>query len=361
MSRLALAIGAAVVPGGLDERSAGVGVPGLGNGPLGPGSAGGMFGGDEPQIGADSAAGESGPVADFHCQADGGEQRDSAQTHQRADHGSVAFGRSEGRDLRIQTVPAVQRQFRRLQTGLVGGPQGRIIKLLPVQPGVVGISPGLAAGVDQTMRRRSFEILCLALIRSPRTSSRARTRSRAASSAWPAPARVLSVRAGPTGPGARRRGRRSSPGLRAAAEASRVPQPGTRSLHWPVSGPVRSRSGLLRRHRGPGPAIRKPSRRSRHRSRPTLSEDLARFMVNRAALDAACMDIETYVGTLIHGWNLQTFKCGSASPHPAPTCGKTWTGNPRNSLNPRFQSYVGTGPHFISTRSFTATRCRRRL
>ena len=42
------------------------------------------------------------------------------------------------------------------QAGLVGGLQGRIIKVLPVQPGVVGICPGLSAGVDQTMAQQEL-------------------------------------------------------------------------------------------------------------------------------------------------------------------------------------------------------------
>lgn len=115
-----------------------------------------MLGGDQTQIGADSAAGEAGPVTDLHRQAEGGEHRDSAQAHQRTHDRGVAFGRSEGRDLRIQPVPAVQRQFRGLQTGLVGGLQGRIIKVLPVQPGVVGIPPGLSAGVDQAVAQQEL-------------------------------------------------------------------------------------------------------------------------------------------------------------------------------------------------------------
>jgi hypothetical protein len=72
------------------------------------------------------------------------------------DHRGVAVGCREGRDLRIQTVPAVQREFRRFQAGLVGGLQGRIIEPLPVQPGAVGGGPDMTSGVDQTVTQQEL-------------------------------------------------------------------------------------------------------------------------------------------------------------------------------------------------------------
>lgn len=66
-----------MMPGGLDQHAAGMGVSGLGDPALGPGSTGGVLGGDQTQIGADGAAGEAGPVTDLHIQAESGEHRDS--------------------------------------------------------------------------------------------------------------------------------------------------------------------------------------------------------------------------------------------------------------------------------------------
>jgi len=49
----------------------------------------------------------------------------------------------------VQSISAVQPQFRRLQPGLLGGLQGRVGEVLPVLPGVVGVGPDMAAGIDQ--------------------------------------------------------------------------------------------------------------------------------------------------------------------------------------------------------------------
>ncbi|MCY1245360.1 hypothetical protein D9M72_585070 [compost metagenome] len=72
------------------------------------------------------------------------------------DHRGVAVGCGEGCDLSVQTVSAVQCQFRRFQAGLVGGLQGRAVKVLPVQPGVVGVGPCLPAGVDQAVAQQEL-------------------------------------------------------------------------------------------------------------------------------------------------------------------------------------------------------------
>jgi hypothetical protein len=112
-----------------------MGVAGLGDPALGPGSAGGVLRGDQAQIRADGVAGEAVPVTDFHREADGGQHRDAAQTHQGPNHRCIAARCRQVGDLGVQTVPAVQRQLRGLQAGLVGGLQGRVVEVLPVQPG----------------------------------------------------------------------------------------------------------------------------------------------------------------------------------------------------------------------------------
>jgi len=53
--------------------------------------------------------------------------------------------------------------------------------MLLAQPPVVDTGPGLAAVVDDPLSQQQFDTRCRADIRSPRTSSRARTRSLAAS------------------------------------------------------------------------------------------------------------------------------------------------------------------------------------
>src|SRR5699024_8410578 len=45
-------VGRAVVPGCLDEQSAGMGIAGLGDRALGPGGSGGVLTGDQPEVGA---------------------------------------------------------------------------------------------------------------------------------------------------------------------------------------------------------------------------------------------------------------------------------------------------------------------
>lgn len=72
------------------------------------------------------------------------------------DHRGVAAGCGEGDDLSVQPVSAVQRQFRRFQAGLAGGLQGRAVKVLPMQPRVVGVGPCLPAGVDQAVAQQEL-------------------------------------------------------------------------------------------------------------------------------------------------------------------------------------------------------------
>jgi hypothetical protein len=150
-----------------------------------------------------------------------------------------------------------------------------------------------------------------------RTSSRARIRSRAASSARPGtrtrvicPSRARRARC-------RRPGRRSSPGPRTDAGAWTALRPGTRPLRQPAAGPGRIPWVPPHRPPGQGPATRTPTRQSRHRWRPGSDAGFHRSPVDRAAFHTARVDIQTDVGTLVHGWNLQTFKCGSTSPAPA--------------------------------------------
>jgi hypothetical protein len=82
-----------------------------------------------------------------------------------------------------------------------------------------------------------------------------------------------------------------------------------------------------------------------------LTHNLAGLAVNSAALDAACVDIQTDMGTLIHDWNLQTFQMWLYQSTPRTRLrNRPWTGNPRTSLNPGFQSYVRRPPHLISSR-----------
>jgi hypothetical protein len=63
-------VAGAVVPGSFDQQPAGVAVAGLGDPPLGSGRPGGRLGGHQPQVGADRAAGQPGPVADLDRQPD---------------------------------------------------------------------------------------------------------------------------------------------------------------------------------------------------------------------------------------------------------------------------------------------------
>ena len=72
----------AVVPGRLDQQPAGVGVPGLGDRPLGAFRTRGALGGHQPQVGADAAAGEPLPVTDLDREREAGQRGDAPQTRQ---------------------------------------------------------------------------------------------------------------------------------------------------------------------------------------------------------------------------------------------------------------------------------------
>ncbi|MDQ1623645.1 MAG: hypothetical protein QOH19_2063 [Actinomycetota bacterium] len=52
--------------------------------------------------------------------------------------------------------------------------------------------------------------------------------------------------------------------------------------------------------------------------RKALAQNLAGPAVDSAAFHTARLDIQTDVGTLIPGRNLQTFKCGSTGPTSGP-------------------------------------------
>lgn len=97
----------AVVPRGLHQQPAGVGVPGFGDRPLGAVPAGGMLGGQEPQLGADGVTGEPVPVADLHGQPEPGQGGHPPQATQPAHHrGVLAVERHLG-DRLVEPVPEV--------------------------------------------------------------------------------------------------------------------------------------------------------------------------------------------------------------------------------------------------------------
>ena len=60
-----------------------MGVSGLGDGALHSRGAGGVFGGDQADEGADAVTGKAVPVADLHREREPGQRRDSAQTSRR--------------------------------------------------------------------------------------------------------------------------------------------------------------------------------------------------------------------------------------------------------------------------------------
>jgi len=59
---------ASVVPGGLNQQPTGVAIAGLGDRALGAPAAGGVLGGHQPEVGADSGAGEPAPVGHLDTQ-----------------------------------------------------------------------------------------------------------------------------------------------------------------------------------------------------------------------------------------------------------------------------------------------------
>jgi hypothetical protein len=62
-----------------EQQPTGVAVAGFGDPALHPGRSRGVFGGHQSQVGADGAAGEPSPVADFSGQAEGGQRGDATQ------------------------------------------------------------------------------------------------------------------------------------------------------------------------------------------------------------------------------------------------------------------------------------------
>src|SRR2546421_195254 len=71
-----------VMPGGLDQQAAGVGVTGLGDRTLAAAGAARGLAGDQAEVGADAGAGEPVPVADLHGQPEPGQGGDPAHRAQ---------------------------------------------------------------------------------------------------------------------------------------------------------------------------------------------------------------------------------------------------------------------------------------
>ncbi|WHP59822.1 hypothetical protein QMY03_02360 [Arthrobacter sp. KFRI-F3372] len=147
-------IGAPVLPSGFDEEFAGVGVPGLGDGALVAGWAGGILAGDQPEVGADGRTGEAGPAPDLHGQPERGRNLDAAQTHQRLDHRGVAACRGRGGDLLIDPFELPGEEFGLLDIGLVGELQRRFSKVLAVQPPAVFLRPSCLFGVADAVAQQ---------------------------------------------------------------------------------------------------------------------------------------------------------------------------------------------------------------
>jgi len=74
------------MPGGLDQQAAGVAVAGLGDPALGSRRTRRVFGGHQPEVGADRTSNKAIPVAAFAGQPESGQRRDPAQTSQPGHH-----------------------------------------------------------------------------------------------------------------------------------------------------------------------------------------------------------------------------------------------------------------------------------
>lgn len=152
----------------------------FGDGAKGPGCARGMFCRDQAQVSADCGVGEPVPVADFHGQSKCGQRRDAPQALQCPDNrGVFAFICHRG-DRLIEAVTAVRDLMPRLYS-----PLERTLRSVAGTERRNAGGPARARGVpvhacppEYTMpwRYRSLEIRCRERLRSPRTSSRERTR-----------------------------------------------------------------------------------------------------------------------------------------------------------------------------------------
>jgi hypothetical protein len=95
------------MPGGFDQQSAGVAVAGFGDPALHPGPSRGVFGGYQPQVGANGAAAEPPPVADFRGQPEPGQRGHAPQAAQPGDHrGQYRIG-GQRLDRAIQPLAAI--------------------------------------------------------------------------------------------------------------------------------------------------------------------------------------------------------------------------------------------------------------
>ena len=239
---------------------------------------------------------------------------------------------------RIEAVSAVQRQSPPcLQAGLVGRPAGRGHRSVAGAARLVGVGPGLPAGIDEAVAQQELGDP----VPGPHQIRRARPRGHAPDPGRPPGPRpgtrtgvilpeqgqpgqmlgILGIGLHPvsgTGAGA-------STGPRPAFDPGRSQKPGQARIRWV----------LLHRQPGPGLVTGLPTRRSRHRWRPGSGAEFS--PVSRSIAQpwhTARMDIQTDVGTLVHGWNLQTFKCGSTSPHPHQNAEQTVGRQPTNLFEP---------------------------
>jgi hypothetical protein len=178
-------VGPAVVPGRLDQQAAGVGVPGLGDPARGPGGARGVLRGTSPRyapivlplkrfqspISTASPTAVSTEIPRRHIRA--------CTTGAYRSVAAMAVILESSRFLRSSVSSAVPGWPRTRPAA-----QGPRTVAGEARCGGRRFRPGHPSR-PRPWRSRSFETRCLARIRSARTSSRARTRSRAASCEGP--------------------------------------------------------------------------------------------------------------------------------------------------------------------------------
>ncbi len=180
---LAGRVAGAVVPGGFDQQAAGVGVAGLGDRALHPGRAGGVLGRDQADERADAVAGEAVPVADLDGRA---RTRSACEIPRRQPSRRTTGVNSLSPAISAIAVSSRSPARGHAQHGCRS--RTRTPAALRRRRSAAGAASGRARRSRPARRSRrcpwrssSLDSRCRARIRSPRQSSRARTRSRAAS------------------------------------------------------------------------------------------------------------------------------------------------------------------------------------
>lgn len=143
-----------VVPGGLDEQPPGVAVAGLGDRSLRARRDRGVFGGHQPEVGADRSSGPALPAANLYGQPERGQCRDPAKAAEPSHHrDEIAVG-GHRRDRYIQPIPPVYRREPGVASGLVRQLQTMRVEVLDAQPGAVHLRSRVAAVVDNPLPQR---------------------------------------------------------------------------------------------------------------------------------------------------------------------------------------------------------------